>query len=93
MRVLINTDKKEGNNMTDKTKKLDSIEKMLSRKSNNKIAKLELEFIRGLKELEGRDIDMDHEFDDGLDDDEYEHLVASAVLWDLKVLGQMADDR
>ena len=78
--------------MTDKTKKLDSIEKMLSRKSN-KIAKLELEFIRGLKELEGRDIDMDHEFDDGLDDDEYEHLVASAVLWDLYLLGQMAGDR
>lgn len=48
--------------MTDKTKKLDSIEKMLSRKSNNKIAKLELEFIKGLKELEGRDIDMEHEW-------------------------------
>ena len=79
--------------MTDKTKKLDSIEKMLGRKSNNKIAKLELEFIRGLKELEGRDIDMEHEFDDDLDDDEYEHLVASAVLWDLEVLGQMAGDR
>ena len=36
---------------------------------------------------------MEHEFDDGLDDDEYEHLVASAVLWDLEVLGQMAGDR
>jgi hypothetical protein len=92
MRVLINTDKRK-ETMTDKTKKLESIEKMLSRKSNNKIAKLELEFIRGLKELEGRDIDMDHEFDDGLDDDEYEHLVASAVLWDLEILGQMAGDR
>lgn len=77
--------------MTDKTKKLDNIIKMLSRK-NHPVAKLELEFIRGLKELEGKDISKDENYDD-LSNDEYFEMLADQVLWDLEVLGQMAGDR
>ena len=72
-----------------KKQKLDNIIKMLSRK-NHPIAKLELEFIKGLQELEGKDISKDENYDD-LSNDEYFEMLADQVLWDLEVLGQMAE--
>lgn len=71
-----------------RNQKLNSIIKMLSRKSHP-IAKLELKFIEELQNLEGRDLSKDEQNDD-LSNEEYFEILADRVLWDLEVLGQMA---
>lgn len=71
-----------------KNQKLDKIITMLSRK-NHPIAKLELEFIKELQNLEGKELSRDSQYDD-LSNDEYFEMLADQILWDLEVLGQMA---